>query len=129
MESINIEETEKGFFRIPNLTLNAETGFCELKGEAFMENSLEFFTQINNWLTEYNNVNCDIPINFTIYLTYFNTSSSKMLLNLVNHLSELHKQGQEISLNWQHDSDDFEIQEDIMDICYDTDLEINIESV
>ncbi len=126
MEDLIKNKTSKGFFKYPDVRFEAFTGKCEITGESFMEDSNEFYDEIFDWMKKFNNINGDRAITLDIKLEYFNTSSSKMFFELLRLLQEFNKGGQDVKVNWYFHSDDAEIYQDVMDLCYDVNIEINL---
>ena len=106
MESISIEGTTK----TPSVKLNPESGVIEIKGRSIPENSIEFYRPIIEWLDEYaKNPNKDTTVN--VQLEYFNTSSSKCILDIFKKLESLKKARNEVVINWYYEEDDEDMLE------------------
>jgi len=126
MESLIKDKTEENFFTFPIVNFDGETGDCSLTGESFIENTTEYFGELFEWLKEYAEEGGDIQ--FSINLTYFNTSSSKALFSLVSLLKELQDNGTEVTLEWHYQESDFEMEDDIMDYKFETGMEIDMKA-
>jgi hypothetical protein len=106
MESLSIEGTNK----TPSIKLNPETGVIDIKGRSIPENSIEFYRPIVEWLDEYaKNPNKKTTVN--VQLEYFNTSSSKCILDIFKKLESLKKARNEIIINWYYEEDDEDMLE------------------
>jgi hypothetical protein len=106
MESISIEGTTK----TPSVKLNPKTGVIEIKGRSIPENSIEFYRPIVEWLDEYaKNPNKKTTVN--VQLEYFNTSSSKCILDIFKKLESLKKARNEVIINWYYEEDDEDMLE------------------
>ena len=95
MGKISIEGTSK----TPTVVFDSQEGVLELKGRSIPENSIEFYKPIVESLNDYS----DGPNEFTkvnIQLEYFNTSSSKCILDLFKKLELIHKGGSNVIINW-----------------------------
>lgn len=106
MDSISIEGTPK----TPTVSLDAGTGIVEIKGRSIPENSIEFYRPIVEWLEEYSKE----PQNLTtvnIQLEYFNTSSSKCILDVFKKLESIKKARNEVVINWYYEEDDEDMLE------------------
>lgn len=114
------------FFKYPDISFIVATGRCNISGESFMENSREFYSQIFVWLKEFNNEYNYKSLVLEIRLLYFNTSSSNMLFEMLKLLQDFKNKGQKVFVNWYYNSDETELYGDIMDLCYDVDLEIDV---
>jgi hypothetical protein len=44
-------------------------------------------------------------------MTYFNTASSKIILDILMKLEELHEDGNEVLIEWHYEEDDEDMQE------------------
>ena len=124
MENIYIEGSHTNFF-IPTVDFNAETGRCTLSGESFLEDTIEFYDPLVQWLEGFT-TEIKKPVIFEIKLTYFNTSTSRSILDLLNILKDYEEDGGDITINWHYDEDDIDMEEDIEDYMLDTGLEINM---
>ena len=113
LEDIVIEGSHKNFFT-PSVNFNAKTGICELSGESFLEDTQEFYKPLIDWLEEYT-TKIKKPIAFLIKLTYFNTSTSRCILDLLNVLKDYEDEGGDVTVNWHYDENDSDMEEDIED--------------
>ena len=123
MENLEIEGSHKNFF-IPTVNFNAKTGICQISGESFLEDTVEFYRPLIDWVDEYIH-NVKGPIALIIKLTYFNTSTSRSILDILNLLRDYEDDGGEVVVNWHYDENDIDMEEDIDDYIIDTGLEIN----
>lgn len=126
MRNLIKSSASKGFFKYPEVNFDADEGICKLSGESFMEDSLEFYGELLEWLDEFHKTYRYKTITFEINFEYFNTSSSKMLFELLNKLETFEKNQQKIIVNWYYVKSDNELYDDIIDMSYDSDLNINI---
>lgn len=96
----------------PGILLNPEEGLIELKGKSVPENAMIVYDPVLNWLEEYStNAKDKTILNFK--LEYFNTSSSKYILQILKSLKNLKKINKQIEINWYFDD------EDIKDLAQD----------
>jgi hypothetical protein len=106
MEPINIEGSPK----TPSIKFDVEKGILEIKGRSIPENSIEFYKPLVDWLDEYSKD----PVNKTqvnIHLEYFNTSSSKCILDVFKKLEAIHKAKHDVSIFWYYEEDDEDMLE------------------
>jgi len=106
MESLLIEGTAK----TPNVKFDADQGLIEIKGRSIPENSIEFYKPLVDWLDSY----AKSPKSHTkvnIQLEYFNTSSSKCILDVFKKLESIHKASNDIIINWYYEEDDEDMLE------------------
>ena len=106
MGKINLEGTNK----TPKITFNEEDGLLELKGRSIPENSIEFYKPLVDALDDYSKN----PKNLTrvnIHLEYFNTSSSKCILDIFKKLEAIKNAGNDVNINWYYEEDDEDMLE------------------
>ncbi len=114
METIIREGTSK----TPFVKFDGESGIVDIKGRSIPENSVEFYKPLIDWLDRYGKA----PLKMTsinIQLEYFNTSSSKCILDIFKRLELFHKKGHDVVVNWYYEEDDedmFEAGEDYQSI-------------
>ncbi len=121
----NLEITgEKGSFFIPHVFFDATTGKCLMEGESYLENTWQFYNQLMQWLQAY--ASSQGPISFDFKLTYFNTSSSKGILELLQFLKQYEDQGGEVEINWYYSNADEDMLEEAEDFIEDTQIKINL---
>ena len=99
-----------GSAKTPSINFDSETGILELKGRSIPENSIEFYKPLNEWLETY----AEDPKEKTIVdvrLEYFNTSSSKCILDLFKRLEKVNSAGSEVLVKWHFETDDEDMQE------------------
>lgn len=106
MEPISIEGTAK----TPTVTSDLGKGIIEIKGRSIPENSVEFYKPLVDWLEEYK-ANPLPKTNVNIQLEYFNTSSSKCILDVFKKLEAIHKGKHEVQINWYYEEDDEDMLE------------------
>ena len=107
MELINIEGTPK----TPTITMNAESGVIDIKGRSIPENSIEFYKPIVDWLEEYAKTPASKTV-VNVQLEYFNTSSSKCLLDVFRRLETINLSGKSsVKVSWFYDVDDEDMME------------------
>ena len=106
MELVNIEGTPK----TPTISLNSETGTIEIKGRSIPENSIEFYKPIVDWLDEYAKAPKEKTV-VSIQLEYFNTSSSKCILDVFKKLENIKKGKNDVVINWYYEEDDEDMLE------------------
>jgi hypothetical protein len=106
MESIFIE----GTLKTPMVKFDGKTGIVEIKGRSIPENSIEFYKPLVDWLEEY----AKKPLEKTqvnVQLEYFNTSSSKCILDVFKKLEAIHKAKHDVVINWYYEEDDEDMLE------------------
>jgi hypothetical protein len=106
MEPLLIEGTAK----TPNVKFEADQGFIEIKGRSIPENSIEFYKPLVDWLEDYSKTPAALT-KVNIQLEYFNTSSSKCILDVFKKLEAIYKAKNEVIINWHYEEDDEDMLE------------------
>ena len=106
MEAITFEGTAK----TPTVKFDAANGVFEIKGRSIPENSIEFYKPLVDWLDEYAKGPLDVT-QVNVQLEYFNTSSSKCILDVFKKLETIHKGSSEVIINWYYEEDDEDMLE------------------
>lgn len=97
--------------KTPSINFVSENGTLEIKGKSIPENSIEFFKPVYNWLDDYA-TNPKSKTALIVQLEYFNTSSSKCLLDIFRKLETLHKsQKSEVHVTWLYEEEDEDMME------------------
>lgn len=103
MQDIEIPGTNK----TPAVRFIASRGLLELKGRSIPENSIDFFKSLLAWTEEYAaNPSPDTVVH--VQLEYFNTSSSKCLLDLFKRLEAVKGR---VEVHWYYEQDDEDMLE------------------
>lgn len=106
MEPISIDGTAK----TPTVKFDAKAGVFEIKGRSIPENSIEFYKPLVDWLEEYGK--SPLPLTqVNVQLEYFNTSSSKCILDVFKKLENIQKSKNEVVVNWYYEEDDEDMLE------------------
>jgi hypothetical protein len=106
MDPILLDGTPK----TPIINFDPEQGSLLLKGRSIPENSIEFYKPLVDWLETYS-ASPRAKTTIEIQLEYFNTSSSKCLLDLLKKAEGLWQNGNEIVINWYYEEDDEDMLE------------------
>jgi hypothetical protein len=106
MKEFVLKETNK----TPKITFKPRSGLLEISGKSIPENSAQFFDPVIDWINEY----VDKPANTTtmiIKLEYFNTSSSKYLVEIFRKLEILFKSDKNVLIKWFYEEEDEDMLE------------------
>jgi len=106
MENLTLE----GSAKTPTIKFDAENGVLELRGRSIPENSIEFYKPLNDWIDNYGGRPKPNTI-VDVKLEYFNTSSSKCILDLFKQLEKLDSGNTEVKINWYFEEDDEDMEE------------------
>lgn len=117
MEELKIEGTPK----TPEIKFDFTSGEILIKGRSIPENSIEFYKPLVDSLEKY----AESPKESTtvnIQLEYFNTSSSKCILDVFKKLEKINTNSNKVLINWYYEEDD----EDMLEAGEDYEAIINI---
>ncbi len=120
MEVIKIKGTDD----TPDIILDKDNDIFEISGRSLPEDVTTFYEPILNWLDDYAEEANGKTV-FAFKLVYFNTASSKLILDILMKLEEMHENGKEILIKWYFPEDDEDMEEageeyaDIVDIPFE----------
>jgi hypothetical protein len=106
MENLQLAASPK----TPSVNFDSTSGTLELRGRSIPENSIEFYQPLNDWIDTYASSPCS-KTTIEVKLEYFNTSSSKCLLDLFKKLEKLKSDANEVTVNWYYELDDEDMEE------------------
>lgn len=93
---------------------------------SFPENPLEFYKPLLDSLDSFI-ANSDLGrINAVFFIEYLNSSSSKIVMNIISKLDQYSKTGAKVSITWYHEPDDEDMQEFGEELQESTDVEMKI---
>jgi hypothetical protein len=115
-----LEETEF----TPEILFDIENRIFRLKGVSRPEDVFKFYLPAVNWLKEldqdittHTNAKYNIPvINIEFNLSYFNSASSKMLLQILELFKKIQDKGIELKVDWHYDESDEQMYDDGLDL-------------
>jgi len=107
MENLYIAPTPSS----PEVDFKFDAHTLSLRGESYPENAAAFYGDIIARLREYLAGQEGATIEVNIALAYFNSSSTKMLFNLIESMNNAAEAGNRIVLHWFHDEEDDTILE------------------
>jgi len=98
MDTLNIEASKSS----PLVKYDAESNTLEITGECYPENAVKFFAPVFEWLHEAVK-SLDAPLlTVNLNISYFNSSTSKALMNFFDVLEEAYDNGKKIEVNWMY---------------------------
>jgi len=101
MEILNLEGTED----TPKIMLDKGNGIFEISGRSLPEDSAEFYRPILDWIEQYGEAP-NASTEFVFKLEYFNTASSKLILDVLSALEDI--KGMKILWYFHEDDEDME---------------------
>lgn len=83
----------------PHMIIDEENNYLRLSGESFPENIVNFYAPLTSWLEGY--LATDFPsFTFDCHLVYFNSSTSKLLMNILGAMNDAAARGKKVVVNW-----------------------------
>lgn len=106
MEPIKLKGTDD----TPSIILDKENGIFEIAGRSLPEDVNAFYEPILDWLADYASApNAETVVTFK--LVYFNTASSKLILDILLKFEEISDSGSDVLIKWYYPEDDEDMEE------------------
>lgn len=106
MEALIIEKTGD----TPNVVLDAAVNKFEFSGKSLPEDVMAFYQPILDWIESYAKDPND-ETDFVFKLDYFNTASSKIIMDIMLLLEEMNENGKTVKVSWYYREDDEDMEE------------------
>jgi hypothetical protein len=122
MNLLQIEPTDF----TPKIYLSPDNQVFEIAGFSRPEDVLGFYSPILKWMEDYsselieakkNKSQFTNPLRFIFRLTYFNSSSAKLLLQILELIKRLDSENIPVNIEWYYDEGDDQILEDGEDLA------------
>ncbi|TAH21023.1 MAG: DUF1987 domain-containing protein [Cytophagales bacterium] len=125
MENLEIKGRISTFFT-PTVNFQAQSGICEVAGESYLEDSFVFYDALIQWINDYFAEGAiSIQMNFKFF--YYNTSTSRAILDILRTLKMHQENGKEVITNWYYPiPDDDEMEAEAQDYMEETGLQMNL---
>ncbi|MBF0434599.1 MAG: DUF1987 domain-containing protein [Magnetococcales bacterium] len=107
MEDIRIKATE----RTPELDFNFSDNQFALRGESYPEDVPAFFGAPLSALEAHLGAMTTGEVTFLFQLTYFNSTSAKVVMKIFELLDETAAKGVGVTINWRYLADDDNMEE------------------
>jgi hypothetical protein len=105
MEPLILQETQA----TPKVVFDKKNERMEISGNSLPEDVMTFYNLLVNWLQEYvKDPNPHTIMDIRLY--YFNSSSSKVMVDVIAPLEALVKKGLKVEINWYY----LEVDEDML---------------
>ncbi len=102
----------------PSVSFDPASGVLEFSGQSYPEDSLPFYQEIQDELAAHLEKNSQ-PLTLDFKLNYFNTSSSKCLLTLLESVERFQAQRENIKVRWFYEEDDEDMHSSGIDFSLD----------
>ncbi len=121
MNALYMEGTDDS----PKIILDRDKPLFEISGKSLPEDVSSFFTPVLEWIENYQKD--PLPeTKLDIRLSYFNTASSKLLLDIFMLLEEIKEDGNQVEINWYYPHYDEEMKEAGIEYSEMVELTFNI---
>ncbi len=94
-----------GSFETPSIVFDLNAGSLEIKGRSIPENPVEFYNPLFEALGKYEKLGKP-STSVNIKLEYYNSSSSKCILDLLKKLESINDTGNKVTINWYYEEED-----------------------
>jgi hypothetical protein len=105
-ENVHMEGTND----TPEIELNKREGFIKFSGRSLPENPKNFYEPIKDWLNFYLE-NPPKTTHVVFAFDYFNTASSKMIMEIIDLVKNVEKKNSELTIDWHYQEDDEDMLE------------------
>lgn len=106
METLRLEQTDDS----PRVILDPAEKLFEISGKSLPEDAVDFYQPILDWLNVYRKEPlAQTP--FNLKLIYFNTASSKLIMDILLVFEEMVEEGHEVRIRWHAHKSDEDMQE------------------
>lgn len=115
----------KGTDDSPEVLLDKKNQKFQFSGKSLPEDVGDFYKPVLSWFEYYSRD----PLNQTIVdikLQYFNTASSKLILDIFMQLEEINQNGHEVLINWHYPDYDEEMKDAGLEYSEMVDLKFNM---
>jgi hypothetical protein len=106
MELISVEATDE----TPKVILNPDNHTLEFAGKSLPEDVTQFYNPLLAWIEDYKAA----PGSSTkaiFKMDYFNTASSKLILDILMLLEEIHEETNGVTIEWHFEAEDEDMEE------------------
>jgi len=96
--------------QFPKVILDKDNNKFEISGQSIPEDVVSFYAPILDWLDNYiqnPNENTEVALK----MVYYNTSSSKMIYEIIKRLNDLYKNKHAAKILWYYAIDDEDMEE------------------
>ena len=97
MENFYLKATEN----TPEISFKVENSTLDIKGTSYPENTFEFYQLVLDWLNNYfEEVDNSITTVINFEIIYYNSSSSKVFLDIFDIFEVAHENDKKMEINW-----------------------------
>lgn len=107
MELLKIEPSKS----TPSICFDPDSGVFDIKGESYPENAAGFYEPVLSWLSRWLETSRQKTLHLNFELLYYNSSSSKAIMNLFDLLEDAVQKDWKITVGWRFDEENEIIRE------------------
>lgn len=104
---IEIKATEES----PAISVKEDGTVLSIQGRSTSTMAADSFRQLSLWLDEFGRLDGLRPLTFEFQLEYYNTLTSRLLLDMLFKLEKLYEKGHKIRVHWYFDRFDADLRE------------------
>jgi len=109
----------------PSVNFDLNSGIFEISGVSRPEDVIVFYDQPLDWLREFEDNLFDNPslkaelpeLVIMFKMSYYNSSSSKYLIQILSHLKKIENSGIGVAVKWYYEEGDEKMREDGEDLA------------
>lgn len=106
LDKLQIKETSHS----PMVNFDAVAGSLEIRGNSFLDNAHEFYMPLIKWIRDYANAPAaETKVLFD--LNYINTSSQRMVFDMLKEIGNIHSTGKTVHVDWLYDENDYDLKD------------------
>jgi hypothetical protein len=106
MTALIIEATDE----TPQINLDPATNYLSFSGKSLPEDVRSFYTPVLKWIDEFISTRRDNTV-VEFKMDYFNTASSKIILDILLKFEQIHLDGYGLLVKWVFKSNDLDMRE------------------
>ena len=106
METLIIDGTNTS----PQVKCDAKEGILELSGRSYPDDAVTFYEPVYKWIEEYSKNPLENTV-FNVKLSYFNTASAKIILDILTEFEEMMSGDHKVLVRWHYTDDDEDMLE------------------
>ena len=111
----------------PEIILDPDKNTFYIAGASFPEDAIRFYAPVVRWLNEYSDLS-DTKEKFqaTFKLTYLNSSSHRLLLEIFHLLKKMKEKGMSLQVDWHYEKYDVRVLESGQELSDMAELPVNM---
>ncbi len=107
MNELIIKETKN----TPEVNFNAHKGILSFSGKSYPEDAFTFYKPILKWIEKYFTEELQLNTIINFNMSYLNSSSSKIIFDILDLVEEFMKEDKYLEVNWIYDEENDSAEE------------------